>query len=387
MPQTPIKRHPDALTAHLANGGTLNGSESAWAEQTLAYLRASAPGNARPEGDLSLADLKRIYTSARVVHGSIVSSRLALPATIYASEMTRALSLPDDLDHFADLGMSETERFLTGINDGKPRAGNDYPGIFKKYISALAGLLGGAYGRAYADLEEGRPDLLALACDMDEIQRLAWGQMRWIINIKMPTEEVACYRRMPLREATDALLEIIRERTGVSVPARVMQRDDWLTALERPRQGTYPAALNTMKVFVENVEIGLLYCTGSLLVRLALGRSPEDALRDHLSYGAQEIAAGTHGSTHTARFQSRIGARPNYYRSFEEFLRNVRKQTMRASIKPDGNLAWSDPEATRGWCPAQNKYQLRDGSALTGLAERVMRLSKLGKSTGGPDSV
>jgi hypothetical protein len=350
----------------------LDGNESAWVGLHLAKLRALEPVSFQAGGNLALAELKHIYMRARVIQGSIVASRLALPAAIGAGQIVRTASLPKDLGQFVKLSTGETERYLTGADNGKPRQGNDYPATVKVYISALAGLLDGPYNRAYIALRGERPDLLAIGWDADELQRLAWGHIRRMIDDVIPAEEVARYRQKSLREGTDRLLAVVRERTGVNLPARIMQRDDWLAALKSPRQEANLALFNAMRFFVENAEIAILYCIGSLLVRIRLGKSPKAALENHIRYGAQEIAAGTHILTHKARFQSRLGARPNYRRSFEEFLRNVREQMMRASLQPDGNIAWSDLEGSRerGWCPAQNKYEPQGSDNLEDLAKQ-----------------
>jgi hypothetical protein len=275
-----MKRHPNNLTAHFACGGSLNGTEADWVENELAELRELEPGSFKPECGSALVQLKNIYMGARLIQGSIVAARLALPAAVAAGQAARDAFLPDDFRDFAERGSAETERFLSGSENGAPRPGNDYPETIKKYISTFAGLFELPYGRAYENLKEGRSDLLALGQDADELQRLSWAHIRWIIDEVMSAEEVAGYRKKPLREGTDELLAVIRERTGVSLPARIMQRDDWLAALESPRQETHLALFNDMRFFVENAEVALLYCVGSLLARIRLGKASEDALQD-----------------------------------------------------------------------------------------------------------
>lgn len=372
MARTPIRRNPDSLTAHLAGGGSLDGDESAWVQHNLAQLRAAEPGDSKSQSRFSIADLKNIYMGARIIQGSVVASRIALPALTEAGQIVRGASLPEDFRPFTDLGSTETERYLTGSENGRPRQGNDYPQIVKTYISSLAGLLIGPYHRAYTNLKDTQPDLLALGRDADELNRLSWAHIRWRINEVLPTDEIASYRMKPLREGTDELLAVARERTGLSLPSRIMQRDGWRAALERPRQAPETAFFNSLTFFVENAEIGILYCLGSLLTRLKLGRLPQDALQDHVCYGPKEIAAGTLTVTHRARFQSRRGARPNDYRSFDQFLKHVSEQTARASLQPDGSIAWdnSDTPNERGWCPAQNRYEPRGRRELKDLAEQ-----------------
>ena len=364
-----LKWHPDAMTTHLAGGGSLEGTEAAWVEQNLMTLRTLGPNNHRSRREPSFKELKKIYTRARLVQGAIVASRQALPMAIEASRLVCSGSFHSQLDYFADRGAKETERFLTGSLNGYPRAGNDYPQIVKKYISALAGLLEGPSERTYKQLLNTRPDLVALAQDADELQRLSWGHLRLMIDQVVPAEEIARSRQKSLSEGTEELLATVRERIG-PVPARVMQRDNWRDALETPRQEPHMTLFNAMKFFVEISEVALLYGLGSVLARINLGQSRDDVLRDHIRHGAQEIAAGTRTVTHRARFQSRIGARPNDYRSFGEFLRNVGIQTGRASIETMGTIIWSDAASERGWCPAQNLYEPRDvGSAARDLAD------------------
>ena len=360
-----VRRNPDDLTAHFAGGGRIDAGQATWLAQNLAELRASEPGSSGGDHGASLARLRRVYMGARIIQGGVVASRLALPALVEAGRRLRDASLPDDL-RSSEAARAQTERFLTGMEDGRPRQGNDYPDVVKKYISALATTLEGPYGRAYRNLERERPDLLALGCDADELQRLAWAHMRWLIDEVVPADEVAHYRKKPLREGTDDLLRVLTERIGLRLPARVMQRDDWRTALESARQDPHVALFDAMKFFVENAEIGVLYCLGSLLTRIALCRSAEDALRGHLRHGPREIAAGTQRVTHAARFQSRVGARPNDYRSFREFLRNVRRRTAGASLRNDGTIAWPEWDARRerGWCPAQNAYEAGGGGTV-----------------------
>ena len=127
---------------------------------------------------------------------------------------------------------------------------------------------------------------------------------------------------------------------------------------------------NELRFFVEIAEVALLYLLGSLLARMKLSKSRVSIFADHIRFAVQEIAIGTHTVTHNARFQSRIGARPNDYRSFNEFLRNVREQTSSASLQADGRIAWSDARAEHGWCPAQNLYEPESAGGLTDLAER-----------------
>jgi hypothetical protein len=369
---SPVKRHPDVLTAHLASGGALDGSESAWVRDRLAHLRAAGPAGGGPAEGPALAELKRIYTSARVIQGAIVAARLALPALIDVGEAVRGMALPEAVDRLATQATSDTELFLTGSNGGRPRKENDYPAVVKKYIAAIAGILSGPFGKAYEKLRHERPDLFALAWDADELQRLCWGHMRLIIDQRVPGDEVAAFRSGPLREATADLLALVRVRTGVQVPARIMQRDDWQAAVDRPRQEPRVALFNARKFFVENAEVGISYCLGTLLVRMGLGESPNEALAGHIRYGSQDIAAGTHMLTHSARFQSRIGARPNDYRSYSQFLNNAGRQLAGASLAADRSIAWPDHGASkeRGWCPARNNFAQRGSADLSDLAAR-----------------
>lgn len=360
------RQSPDSLTAHLASGGSLDTERVARFEHNLAELRDLEPGSAM----LSLAELKHTYTRARVIHGGIVASRLALPTTIEAGQIIQDTPVLQEASPNVERALMQTETFLSGAENGVPRQSNDYPQAVKHGIAALAGLLEAPYGRAYKDLEDKHPDLLALGQDADELQRLCWGHMRWTIDKVVPAEEVALYRRKPLGQGTEELMAVVKERTGVSLPVRIMQRDDWPDALANPRQKPQVALFNTMKFFVENAEVALSYCIGSLLTRIILARSPDAVLEGHIRYGTHEIATGTRTFTHGARFQSRIGARPNDYRSFEEFLGNVGKQAAGTTLQPDGSIAWSTALPERGYCPAQNKFEPRNPSGLADFAER-----------------
>ena len=376
-----IRRGPDALTAHLANGGDLGDEEPAWVSHHLAALRASG-SSGTPAGDgFSLIDVKRIYLGARVVQGAVIASQLALPAVIDAGETLRGMRLPDGLDTYAPLGAPQTELFLSGAHQGKARESNDYPAVVKTYISAIAGLLDGPYEKAFERLEAQRPELWNLALDADELQRVCWGHLRWRINEVLSADEMASFRSRPLQEGTDELLAVIKERTGVALPARVVQRDsqdyidpraDWLAALTNARQDPRLALLCGIRFSVENAEIATLYGVGSLLMRIRASSPAGPALRQQVRFGVQDIAWGTHLVTHNARFQSRLGARPNYFRSFAEFLRNVRKQIDTSPVQDDGQIDWSDMHAPqkRGWCPAQNQYQHNTDEILAGEAQR-----------------
>lgn len=360
------KANPDILTAHLANGGNFDGGEMEWAEQSLSALREMKNGGA----SIPIADLRHIYMMSRIIQGGIVASHLALPTTIDVSKRVRNMSLPADLDGLADLGMEQTEAFITGAENGKPRDGNDFPPDVKRYIAGIAGLLSGSFEKSYLAFEKNHPALLTLAHNADEIQRLSWALIRSLIDKVISDEEVALYRKKPLREGTNELVNLVNERIGITLPVRVMQRDNWAEALEAPRQDPRVAVFNDMVFFVENAEVAMLYCLGPLLVRLKLGAAPEEALKQHIRYGAQDIAAGTYRLTHAARFQSRIGARPNSYRSFAEFLRNVNDQASGASLADDGRIDWNEPNINqrRGWCPAQNSYENAAGEDMGGFA-------------------
>lgn len=380
-PVAHIQRGPDALTAYLANGGELVDEETAWVSHHLAELRASG-SSGTPAGDgHSLMDLKRIYLGARVVQGGVIASQLALPAVIDAGQTLRGLRLPDGLDAYAQLGAAQTELFLSGAHQGKAHGGNDYPAVVKTYIAAAAGLLNGPYEKAFEQLEAQRRELWNLALDADELQRMCWGHLRWQINEVIPADEMAAYRSRPLQEGTDELLAVIKQRTGVALPARVVQRDsqdyidpraDWQAALSNARQDPRLALLCGIRFSVENAEIATLYGLGSLLMRVRVGGPGGPALRQQVRFGVQDIGWGTHLVTHNARFQSRLGARPNYYRSFAEFLRNVRKQIDTSPVQNDGQIDWFDLHASqkRGWCPAQNQYQENAGGRLAGQAQR-----------------
>lgn len=380
-PESHIQRGPDALTAHLANGGELVDQETAWVSHHLTELRASA-SSGTPAGDgYSLMDLKRIYLGARVVQGGVIASRLALPAVIDAGQTLRGLRLPDRLDTYAQLGATQTEVFLSGAHQGQARSTNDYPAVVKTYIAAIAGLLNGPYEKAFEQLEAQRPELWNLALDADELQRMCWGHLRWRINEVVPGDEMASYRSRPLQEGTDELLAVIKERTGVALPARVVQRDsqdyidpraDWQAALSDARQDPRLALLCGIRFSVENAEIATLYGLGSLLMRIRASGPTGVALRQQVRFGVQDIGWGTHLVTHNARFQSRLGARPNYYRSFAEFLRNVRKQIDTSPVRDDGQIDWFDLHAPqkRGWCPAQNQYQENADGRLTDQSKR-----------------
>ena len=375
-----IRRGPDELTAHFAGGASPGSEESAWVSQNLTELRTSQSPETQPGNRFSLKDLKSIYLGARVIQGSIMASQLALPAVIEAGETLRTAALPGDLDSFARTGTAQTELFLSGAHRGRARTENDYPAAVKKYIAAIAGILNGPYEKAYVRLETHRPALWALALDADELQRLCWGHLRWRINEVVPAEQLASYRSKPLQEGTDELLALIKERTGVALPPRIVQRDsqdyidpreDWLTALGNARQDPRLALLCGIRFSVENAEISTLYGLGSLLMRMTHGAPTDEVIRQQVRFGVQDIAWGTHLVTHNARFQSRVGARPNYFRSFDEFRRNVRKQVGASSIQPDGRIDYFDTHSprTRGWCPAQNRYDGKGSDALTGLAK------------------
>ncbi len=217
MVPKPIRRNPDTFTAYLANGGNLNGNESAWVQTNLQQLRAATPGSPAQHG-LSLAALKHIYTGARVIQGSVVASRIALPTLVEAGEAVPAASLRTHLPSFTNLAATEMDRFLTGRENGKPREGHDYPEIVTQHIAALADVLVAGYRRASENLQAGRPDLLAIAWDADELNRLSWGHIRWRINDLVSAPEVATYRTRPLREGSEELLAAIKQRTGVTLP-------------------------------------------------------------------------------------------------------------------------------------------------------------------------
>lgn len=374
-----IRRGPDALTAYFANGGQLDEEESSWVDRHLSTLRASG-SLASPGDGISLKDLKSIYLGARVIQGSVIASQLALPAVIEAGEIVRHAALPADLDSYAQLGAAQTELYLSGAHQGTARAENDYPAEVKRYIAAIAGILNGPYDRAYQRLQQKRPELWALALDADELQRLCWGLMRWRINEVIPADQLAVFRAKPLQDGTDELLALIKERTGVSLPPRVVQRDsqdyidpreDWQAALRKARQDPQLAVLSGMRFSVENAEIATLYGLGSLLMRISHGSIADEALRQQIRFGAQDIAWGTHLVTHNARFQSRLGARPTYYRSFSEFLRNVSKQTGASAMQHDGRIDYFDTHSpqVRGWCPAQNQYDGKQPDGLAGYAK------------------
>lgn len=380
-PWSHIRRGPDALTTHLANDGDLGDEESTWVSQHLAGLRTSR-GPDTPSGkDLSLMNLKSIYLGARVIQGGVIASQLALPAVIDAGETLRKVPLPDGLDSYARLGAAQTELFLSGANQGTARKDNDYPTDVKKYISAIAGLLNGPYERAYEKLEAKRPDLWKLALDADELQRLCWGHLRWKINEVIPVKQLAYYRSRPLQEGTDELLALIKERTGVALPPRVVQRDsqdyidpraDWLAALNDARQDPRLALLSGMRFSVENAEIATLYGLGTLLMRTTKSGPTQEVLHQQIRFGVQDIAWGTHLVTHNARFQSRLGARPNYFRSFDEFLRNVRRQLDTSPVQENGQIDWFDTHSPqqKGWCPAQNRYHGKNPDDLAGHARQ-----------------
>jgi hypothetical protein len=376
-----IARGPDALTAHFAAGGGLDGQESEWVAQHLTQLRASAVSDGAPAVDLSLNDLKHVYMSARVIHGSVLASQLALPAVIEAGETVRTARLPEDLASFARHGAAQTELFLSGARQGRAYAGNDYPVVVKDAIAAIAGILNGPYERACEQCRATRPELWELALAADELQRLCWGHMRWRINEVVPAEELATYRSKPLQQGTDELLALIKERTGVALPPRILQRDgqdyidprdDWLAALQHARQDPRLAVLCGIRFSVENAEIATLYCLGSLLMRVHQGEATATVLDQQIRFGVQDIAWGSRLVTHNARFQSRIGARPNYRRSFAEFLRNVRKQIATSPVQPDGQIDWFDTHAPqiRGWCPAQNLYDVQPADDAGGFAQQ-----------------
>jgi hypothetical protein len=376
-----IRRGPDALTTYFANGGGLDREESSWVAHHLTQLRAAEPYGTQLDASLSLKDLRRIYMGARVIQGSIIASHLALPAVIEAGETLRAAALPEDLDSFAEVGAAQTEVFLSGADRGTARESNDYPTVVKKYIAAIAGILDAPYGRAYGQLEAKRPELWQLALDADELQRLCWGHIRLIVNKVVPTEELASYRARPLQGGTDDLLALIKERTGVALPPRIMQRDgqdyvdernDWVAALANPRQDPRLALLSGIRFSVENAEIATLYCLGSMLMRIKCGSQAGTVLEQQIRHGVQDIALGTRLVTHNARFQSRLGARPNYYRSFAEFLRNVREQAAGRTVREDGQIIWVDRHSSqvKGWCPAQNQYDIGRQDHVTGLAQK-----------------
>jgi hypothetical protein len=376
-----IRRGPDELTAYFAGGGRADDRESAWVSRHLTELRPSRGSDAAPGDGMPLRDLKSIYLGARVIQGSVIASQLALPAVIKAGEMLRAATLPDDLDVLARAGTAQTELFLSGAREGKARQANDYPATVKKYIAAIAGILDRPYEEAFERLAEDRPDLWRLALDADELQRLCWGHMRWRINEVIPAEQLASFRAKPLQDGTDELLALIRERTGVALPPRVVQRDsqdyidprdDWAAALNQARQDPRLALLCGIRFSVENAEIATLYGLGSLLMRVRRSGPTNEVLRQQIRFGVPDIAWGTHLVTHNARFQSRLGARPNYYRSFGEFLRNVRKQIDLSPIAPDGRIDWFDTHSPqiRGWCPAQNHYEAKHSEDLSSYAQQ-----------------
>lgn len=376
-----IRRGPDELTAYFAGGGQLDGEEPAWVSRQLAALRPTRGSHAGPGDGPPLKDLKSIYLSARVIQGSVIASQLALPAVIEAGETLRAATLPDDLDAFARAGAAQTELFLSGAREGKAREANDYPATVKTYIAAIAGILDRPYEKAFERLAEDRSDLWRLALDADELQRLCWGHMRWRINEVIPAGELAAFRAKPLQDGTDELLALIRERTGVTLPPRVVQRDsqdyidpreDWVAALNQARQDPRLALLCGIRFSVENAEIATLYGLGSLLMRVRQSGPTDEVLRQQIRFGVPDIAWGTHLVTHNARFQSRLGARPNYYRSFDEFLRNVRKQIGASAIAPDGRIDWFDTHShqIRGWCPAQNHYEAKHSDHLSSYARQ-----------------
>lgn len=365
-----LRRNPHALTASLASGEKLGDAEAKWVQNTLLQLRELAPGTPVLDGGLSLLDLKQIYTTARIIQGGIVAGRLALPATIGLGEQIRSTPMESVLADLQESEIFETEAFLNGMAKGHPRHGNDFPSIVKKYIAALATLLGRPYSQAFVALKRDFPELVTLGQDADELQRLSWSHMRWEIECFITDEELVSYRH-DLRNGTEKLLALLKERSGVSFPPRVLQRDDWLDALKRPRQDPKVALFNSMRFFVTNAEVALGYSIGTLLVRLKLGSSPSRALEDHLKFGAQDIAAGARTFTHKARFQSRVGARPNDYRSFEQFLVNVGERAQGACLDDGGQIIWNAADALRerGYCPAQNAYESSDPDARADLAE------------------
>jgi len=283
-----IRRGPDELTAYFAGGGRLDGEEPAWIARQLAELRPTPGSEARPGDGPPLKELRSIYLGARVIQGSVIASQLALPAVIEAGETLRAATLPDDLDSFARAGAAQTELFLSGAREGKPRGANDYPATVKKYIAAIAGILDRPYEKAFARLEQDRPELWRLALDADELQRLCWGHMRWRINEVIPAGQLAAFRAKPLQDGTDELLALIKERTGVALPPRVVQRDsqdyidpreDWLAALNQARQDPRLALLCGTRFSVENAVIATLYGLGSLLMRVRQGGHTDEVLR------------------------------------------------------------------------------------------------------------
>jgi hypothetical protein len=357
----------------------MSDEETAWVRHHLQALRPSENSNPHTGIALSLPELRSVYLGARVIQGGIIASHLALPAVVEAGETVRAAQFPDGLDHYAAPAVAQTELFLSGAHDGRPRPGNDYPKVVKRYIAAIAGLLNEPYEKSFRRLQQVRPDLWNSALDADELQRLCWGHMRWKVDEVISAQEMAHYRSQPLQEGTDALLALIKERTGVSLPARVMQRDsqdyvdpraDWLAALRDARQDPRLALLSGIRFSVENAEIATLYGLGSMLMRIHHADSTGGVLAQQICFGVQDIGGGTHMLTHNARFQSRLGARPNYYRSFAQFLRNTRKQIDMSPVQADGRIDWADTHAPlkRGWCPSQNHFSGEHPGPLSGPA-------------------
>lgn len=359
-----LRRHPDRWTAHLAAGGPVGEQDFIWVAESLRAARADRDRGAGAIDRMGIDQLKAFYTSARVLQGGIVAGRIALPAVIDAGRRYRAGD-PDVLTRSSTAASDETTRYLNGMLEGRPLERNDYPEELSAMIGGTAQFLDGAFTPVFKKLRLRDPRVVELARDTDELQRLTWALIRRRIDEVVPASEVAEYREGPLRQTSDELLELVRARLGSSVPARVMQRDDWNDALVAPGQDPRLALFTAMRFYVENAEIALLYNFGSVLVRLRLGQPVDLAWRSHLRFGAHDIAAGTRRLTHTARFQSRLGARPNQFRSFAEFLRTVERAASIARVLPSGEVDWRDGTESRirGWCPAQNSYGSADAGA------------------------
>ncbi|GEL98359.1 hypothetical protein [Cellulomonas terrae] len=360
-----LRRHPDALAALLAGGGTLGSDELGWTTRALHVVR-DLPRS--PHDADTMSALARAYTSARVLHGAVVAGTIALPGVVGAGRAVRSGTRPADLADPDSALWRLADRYLDGSLDGGTRTGHDYPVEVQRVVVGLAELLSDPFRRAGDALRASRPELVDLAQDADELQRLTWAHLRLSVDRVLPAAEVARYRAEPLRDATSTLLTAVRERTGVALPARIMQRDDWQSALDAPRQDESHALFVAPRFFVENAEIAVLYGLGTLLTRRWLGQPDDVATAGAARHGAADVAAGTRRLTHTARFQSRRGARPFGYRSFAEFLRTVRERASVATSAADGAIEWHDAadEHPRGWCPAQHRYVTEAGAAGPG---------------------
>lgn len=359
------------ICSRLVQNKALDGGEENWIMENLNTMRKYTPCGTQSR--TSLQNLLKIYTGARNIQGGIVASLFALPSILLAGEKIRSGSFKKRLNRFKEAGIDQTNRFLSGSRNHK--LDNDYPEEVKEYIAAIAGLFSMTYGNAYDVQKRQCPEIVSLCQQADELQRITWGELRRAIEIVLPECEIVKIRReLPLISASDKLISIIKERTNIRVPARVMQRDNWRDVLAAPQQSDRIATFNSIEFFVENAETAISYCLGSLLTRMLLENAPnEQILKNHVMFTPQEIAAGTKTVTHLARFQSKVGARPNDFRSFTKFLQCVEDEARGACLDKDGKIQWNRELNVQGGCPMRNLYVRRNEEIeLLGGAKRAL---------------